>query len=1500
MYNNLIEVITSKKNVMDRGIYFIRSEEEEEYLSYGELYQLAGQQMEEMLASGIEPGAEVILQYEDNRSFLIIFWACILGKMIPVPQAVQKGKESIEHILKIYQQLKNPFIATMSSRRKEITQYAKEQNIHALHFYESSHTNTYKFTKHTMDCDPYEIAFLQFSSGSTGEPKGVKVSHFNLIENFKGMIRSSEVCDTDSMLSWMPLYHNLGLIVSHILGIVCNIDSYLMSTELFIYQPYLWMEKISQHKVTLSCSPNFGYRYYLRGIMNRDCSDLDLSHLRIILNGAEPISLKACNTFLEMMKPYGLKENVFQTGYGLAEATVSVTSTKVGSNLENLWISGENQEIGSKVRFVHAEPSSAYTVELVKVGRPHFNIQIRVVDDAGNRLEDDYFGEVQVKGPIVCSGYYEGLHQETDVNVQDGWLNTGDIGFLHEGQLIISGRKKDIIFVNGKNYYCHDLEGVIYEEYPNCECAICGVYQKELERDQIILFLVKGDQSFIELRRFGEYIQKRITKRTGLVIDKAVLVNDIPKTASGKKQRYQLRQYIEKGLYYDLYRQFTRAQVIDMIQEQLKKVLGFAMDDFDDSIVEAGLSSIKAANFHKLMMQVFEEELPVSIVYDYPSVNAIADFILGEERKEQPKEHEKRTKAALTESKDEIAIIGMACQFPGGADSLEEYWSKLLEGYDGITDVPDERTELKQYSEIHNMHLQGGFLSDLAQFDAGLFGITPKEAKYLDPQQRLLLKNSYLALMDACLDVKKLRGSQTGVFVGMSNTDYKDIMPKEEAYAYMLSGNMNNMAAGRISYTFDFQGPSLVIDTACSSSLTAVHLAASSLNTGESDMALACGVNCILSPHGYVGLSQMNALSKTYHCHTFDERADGYVRSEGCGVAVLKRYQDAIRDGDKIYAVIKGSAVNSDGWSSGLTAPNGTAQVKVMEQALEHAGIEASSVSYIETHGTGTKLGDPQEVNALNVVYGGRKEPIVLGACKTNIGHAESAAGIASFIKAVLSVSKGMIPGNRGMQVRNRLIPWDSMNFSVPDAAVSWETPCRIAGVSAFGLSGTNAHVIVSQAEKTGGENISEEMPQIITISARKRELLEQDMESLADFLESGQEPLTGILYTLNRCRSSGKYRVGIAADTRQEYITQLRNRSMESENNIVKAGNERKKTGLLCGGIHHLKGSSFADLYQKSSVFQSAVEECEEIVNRDYKLHITDYIQNTDKRDERQDLFINMATEYGIYKMLSYFNIHPDAVIGHGTGEWIGAVIAGILTLRQAFFFADCMERVKNKYGVRLKTALLFLSEEAWNGILQKYEVTRIHLMTVNTKDSIVVCYENEAEYQELVHVLQISHVELPEDDAVWIEDMEEAVKEFQKETGQEILQRGKLPYYSTAGGLRGHLTEGTDTVFYRQLNQTARIQDTVQEAQRVECDMYLECNVKPYLSAIAAQSLPIDRPIIPVIRKNGNELLQMRKAVAKLYEKGLPIKFDMENKQGDWLVNLPKQEWKQNEYWF
>src|ERR1700759_2651278 len=428
-----------------------------------------------------------------------------------------------------------------------------------------------------------------------------------------------------------------------------------------------------------------------------------------------------------------------------------------------------------------------------------------------------------------------------------------------------------------------------------------------------------------------------------------------------------------------------------------------------------------------------------------------------------------------------IAVVGMGCRLPGGADTPDQFWRLLQDGGSGIVGVPSGRWDADAfYSDDHSVpgtivSKEGGFLTSWRpdEFDAEFFGISPREAAAMDPQQRLLLEVTWEALENAGITAPMIRGTQTSVFVGMTTYDYTltlaGRLPPEEVDPHVPFGNAANFAAGRLSSFLGAHGPAVVLDTACSSSLVTVHLACQSLRRRESDQALVAGVNLMLSPENSVATSRWGMLAPDGRCKTFDASADGYVRSEGCGVLVLKRLSDAVRDDDRICAVIPGCAVNQDGASSGLTVPNGGAQQRLITTALARAGLTGGDVDYLEAHGTGTALGDPIEVQAAGAVYGAARHadrPLLIGSVKTNIGHLESAAGVAGLIKVVLSLQHEVLPQTLHFETPSPHIPWDSRPVRVVDHAIPWQTNGRPrrAGVSSFGFTGTNAHVLIEEA----------------------------------------------------------------------------------------------------------------------------------------------------------------------------------------------------------------------------------------------------------------------------------------------------------------------------------------------------------------------------------------------------------------------------------------------------
>src|SRR5688572_30750299 len=486
-------------------------------------------------------------------------------------------------------------------------------------------------------------------------------------------------------------------------------------------------------------------------------------------------------------------------------------------------------------------------------------------------------------------------------------------------------------------------------------------------------------------------------------------------------------------------------------------------------------------------------------------------------------ELEARLQASERSKREPIAIVGLACRFPGGADTPERFWDILHRGADVIAEVPADRWDINALYDPDPdapgkmASRWGGFLQDIAGFDPDFFNISPREAASMDPQQRLLLEVAWEALEHAGIAADSLAGSRTGVFVGLCNSDYFQALCSRDTAAfdaYLASGSAASVASGRLSYVLGLQGPAMSIDTACSSSLVAVHQACQSLRTGESRMALAGGVNVICAPATTIALSKAHMMAPDGRCKAFDASANGFVRGEGCGLIVLKRLSDAQADGDRVLAVIRGSATNQDGRSNGLTAPNGPSQEAVIRDALASAGLEPAAIDYIEAHGTGTSLGDPIEVRALgNALAPGRPtdRPVRIGSVKTNIGHLESAAGIDGLIKVVLALQHKEIPASLHVRTLNPHIDWPSLPVSVTTERQEWDAPAgrrRIAGVSSFGFSGTNAHIVLEEAPEGQHTAVETTAPYVLALSARSQAALVDSSRRYAAAI-SGAETAT-------------------------------------------------------------------------------------------------------------------------------------------------------------------------------------------------------------------------------------------------------------------------------------------------------------------------------------------------------------------------------------------------------
>jgi phthiocerol/phenolphthiocerol synthesis type-I polyketide synthase C len=649
-----------------------------------------------------------------------------------------------------------------------------------------------------------------------------------------------------------------------------------------------------------------------------------------------------------------------------------------------------------------------------------------------------------------------------------------------------------------------------------------------------------------------------------------------------------------------------------------------------------------------------------------------------------------RLEIAEKANTEPIAVVGMACRFPGGVNNPDQYWELLDSGRSGIVRVPTQRWDADDYyTDDHTVpgticNREGGFLTgwEPDEFDAEFFAIAPREAAAMDPQQRLLIEVAWEALEDAGIPAAKIRGTQTGVFIGLTSYDYMATLSgqlqPEDLDAYIPTGNAPNFAAGRLSYLLGARGPALVVDTACSSSLTAIHLACQSLRWRETDTALVGGTNLLLNPGTSIACSRWGMLSPDGQCKSFDEGADGYVRSEGAGAVVLKRLADAERDGDRVLAVVRSSAVNQDGASSGVTVPNGPAQQALLRQALTAAKLVPADIDYVEAHGTGTPLGDPIELEALSQVFGDRGDapPLVLGSAKTNLGHLEAAAGMAGFIKTVLALRHNHIPKHLNF---TKLTPHATERASclhIASTAQPWPTRHgavrpRRAGVSSFGVSGTNAHVVLEQAPERAEVVESSPQPGVSTlvVSGKTVERVASTAATLAEWLatDGADVPLAEVAHTLNHHRTQ-QVRFGtVCATDHDSAVAGLRAlASGQPAPGVVAPHDGACGPGTVF--VYSGQGSQWAgmarELLATEPAFSAAVDELEPAFRAQAGFSLRDVIATgaTLTGIERIQPAL-VGVQLALTALWRSYGVEPDAVIGHSMGEVTAAVVAGALT---------------------------------------------------------------------------------------------------------------------------------------------------------------------------------------------------------------------------------------------
>jgi amino acid adenylation domain-containing protein len=1472
-------------------------------LPYSELLARAARRLTALLAAGVAPGDEVIIVTDDLEIFLAVFWACVLGRIIPVPLAVPTTDEVALKIMRVGQTLTRPWLYTDIALTERLARAATGDTVAVV---AALRDRTISATRDCAmqpaqppACRPDDIAFIQFSSGSTGTPKGVMLTHANLIANVSATARAIRgAVPEPRLVNWMPLTHDFGMIFFHILPVVFGYDHCLIPTKSFTRNPLVWMQRCAAFRASVTAGPNYSYRHFLKYHEAARDYGWDLRDLRVILNGAEPIAPELADEFTSALASYGLAPTAICAAYGLAEATLVVSMGDPQGGLRSLYLDRRSLSPGSTA--VPKTGDDADATGFAVVGRPLEGFEVAITDGAGPHCPDGVIGTVKLRGPSVTSGYY---HNETATRAaldEQGWLDTGDLGFCRDGELVITGRRKDVIIIDGVNYYPQDVERIasMADGLDLNKVVACAVRPAGGERESLAIFVLfrKKTEAFAAV---ASDVSDRVTRAIGIPVDYCLAVPRIPKTTSGKIQRFALVQRFLAGGFDDQIAALERlaasaddairpawlagdrAGLIAALTTAAERIAPVPIDS-GRPLLESGFTSMRLAEFGTRLTRALGLELPVTLLFERPTLRELADALLAIPRPDDRTATSLRP-AATAESAEAgasldasdaappIAIVGLGLRLPGNVDGPESFWQLLKQGVDAVGAPPPGRWTKAAGSEMVTDH--AGYLGDLTAFDAPFFRLSPAEAEALDPQQRLLLTVSWEALEHAGINPAVLKGTRAGVFVGISGGDYRATEASGGPYFY--TGTANSVAAGRLSYHYGFTGPCLAIDTACSSSLVALHQAVISLRGGESDLALVCGVNLLLAPESQTGLSRMNALARDGRCKTFDDSADGYGRGEGCIALVAMPQQRALAGGLRVLALIRGSAINHDGASNGLTAPNGAAQAAVMRTALAAARITPDTVDYLETHGTGTALGDPIEVVAAASVYGdGRapERPLLLGSVKTAIGHLEAAAGLAGVAKAVLALEHGSLPQSLHFHRPNRRIPWRDLPVRVVNARQPWPdmTKPRRASVSSFGMSGTNAHVVLEAAPRVPVTDAALR-PVIVPLSARTDAGLAALGARWSQTLAArGDGALADLALTAAVGRATFSTRAAVVTSGAADGAAILRDLRPKA-----RASEQPPKIVFAFAGHGSQLAGMGRTLFERLPEFRKAMIQAETILAGYFDRPLTQLLFDPGaeaalgRTDVTQPAVL--AYQWALAATLRDWGIHPAGVIGHSLGEIAAAVVAGAVDLAAALRFAAERGRL-----MQTRTGGAMAAVAADLSILQTdlAEFADVEIAAINGPAQLTLTGP-EADVEGLLDRLRsrgVPVIRLGVANAFHSAQMDPIIEKLGEAAARAGFGEPVIPFYSTLSGCRAAAGEiAASSYWARQAREPVRFYDALCALPVSDDTVVIELGARPSLAPLAARVMP-DLPWLCCAAAPDPETSLLR-VVAELFERGADV---------------------------
>jgi acyl transferase domain-containing protein/acyl-CoA synthetase (AMP-forming)/AMP-acid ligase II len=1537
-------------------------------LTYGRL-EARARDIAAALSDAAKPGDRVLMLCPPGLDYITSFLACLYAGLIAVPAypPVASGRhdriEAMAHdcLPTILLSDESPSDTRESNREPtDLIEQAGSALRHARRLSirhdvaEGSGRNWNPSTGTAGDA----LAFLQYTSGSTGVPKGVMVSHGNLLANARAAEDVFALNPDTHSVNWIPLFHDMGLISGLIFPLYSGFPSTHLASTAFIRSPLRWLETITRYGGVASFAPNFAYQMCVDRIDEKARQHLDLTTWTRAINGAEPVRMNTLESFARAYAGYGFRKSSLIPGYGLAEGTLMVSVNPLGTDPVVRYVSRPDLDAGRLLPPTDLAQARA----LVSSGRPVPGTTVEIVDPStGRRAGSGRVGEIWLRGESVTGGYFDNpgatawVFHNTIGTGKAQYLRTGDLGAMLDGELYIAGRADDMMIFWGRNVYPQDIEETSMGSDPALGSTRCAAFAVEADGEPSLVIVQELPRRRLEPAdhtRIAAAIRRRIADEHQLTADAIVLVRPgaLPTTSSGKTQRRAARARYLDGDYpppvpvgsenagddvtppaanspepVTVTEAATRTLSAADIEKQIRLLIAesarCAVRDVspNESFTYFGLSSVQAVSIAEKLSRRLGRHVPTTIAWDHPSIAAAARTLAlttqGSHRD------------GLTPSAAEpIAVVGIGCRFPG-AEGPEQFWQLLTQARTAITPIPTDRWDNNHYyhpdpdTPGHTYARHGGFLNNVRGFDPTIFNITPREAAAIDPQHRLILETTWHALEHAHIPPNHLRGTNTAVYIGMRAGEYERLVTTspDSIDEYTAVGASANFAANRVSYTLGLQGPSLVIDTACSASLVAVHLACQALRTHETDTAIAGGANLILSPDAMIALSKSRMLSPTGRCHTFDHNADGYVRGEGCGIIVLKRLSDAEAAGDHIWAVVRGSAVNQDGASAGITVPRGPAQEEVIRKALANAGIEAHHIDYVETHGTGTPLGDPIEIRALtHTLTPHRQHPLHLGSVKTNIGHLEAAAGIAGLIKTILTVHHRTIPPHPTTITPNPHIPWHP-HLTIPTTPTPLTTPTPTAATSSFGFGGTNAHIIVqhhtpppTHTKTNQPKTNHHHQTHTITLSATTPTALHTTATQLLQHLHHTPTPLPHLAYTTTHTRTHHPHRAAITTTNTTQLTQALTAITTNTTHPHLTQHHTPPTTTphitfLVPGHGTALRGA-LAGLYQNDPHITAALDSLAEVLGPAGEAPISVLLdsRSPDRSSDRDDPRHTQPALYALALALAAWwrahGIVPQTVLGHSAGAYAAAALAGIVSPWDGARLSALRGRlIADLPGDGAMLAVFCEPERLAR--LAPIVSGAVHIALHNGPRETVIAGPSSAvdEFAALAASEGLRTVRLRVPVAFHTAQVEPMLGALGDAFTRTALQPATVPFISDTTGLLAGPEAATPEYWVQHSLEPIRFSEALRTALNQGTTILIELGPGGLLSSAASVAVACgaEWTCIPSLSREAEPARRLAEALARTWAAGGPVDWSPQTTRPDVLPNLPRYPFERREYW-